>query len=215
LWIELVKDAEVIFDIGANTGVYSLIAKSLNSSARVYAFEPVKRVFQKLEENNRLNDFDIICIEAAASNSDGAAIIYDTSSEHIYSVTVNQNLNADDVKVIPTKIDVVRLDTIIEQEKVTKIDLIKIDVETHEAEVLEGMGEYLEKFNPIMLIEILNDEVGQKVEALVKNKNYSYFNLNEETGSIRRVNKITKSDYYNYLLCPENVARKFSDILSK
>ncbi len=47
LWIELCRRSTIIVDVGANTGVYSLIAKSLNSNAQVYAFEPVKRVDRK------------------------------------------------------------------------------------------------------------------------------------------------------------------------
>lgn len=206
LWTKLVKNANVIFDVGANTGIYSLIAKSLKPEARVYAFEPVERVFQKLEFNNRLNNFDIVCFDEALSNADGEAIIYDMPTEHIYSVTVNKNINAPDVEVIPTKIKVVRLDTFIEQNDVKKIDLMKIDVETHEAEVLEGMGKYLNEFRPAMLIEILNDEVGRKVENLIGDLNYLYFNLDENSGSIRKVEKISKSDYYNYLLCDRKIA---------
>ncbi|MBC7797057.1 MAG: FkbM family methyltransferase [Pyrinomonadaceae bacterium] len=208
LWVKLVRDANVIFDIGANTGVYSLIAKSLNPNAQVYAFEPVARVFEKLEYNIKLNDFDVVCLDSAASNTDGTATIYDTSEEHTYSVTVNENLNANNIAVVPTTIKTVRLDTIIKSNQIEKVDLIKIDVETHEAEVIEGLGEYLEKFKPTMLVEILNDEVGRKVQALVDNKGYAYFNLDEETGSIRRVDEIIKSDYFNYLFCSEEMAEK-------
>lgn len=206
LWTKLARDASVIVDVGANTGIYSLITKSVNRSARVFAFEPVERVFQKLEINNRLNDFDIKCFQSALSNTDGAATIYDMPTEHIYSVTVGKNINAPEVAVIPTEIKVERLDTFIERNKIEKIDLLKIDVETHEAEVLEGMGKYLDEFRPTMLIEILNDEVGEGVEALVKDKGYLYFNLNEASGSIRLVETIRKSDYYNYLLCDRKIA---------
>ena len=44
LWIELSKNSKVIFDIGANTGIYSLVSKSINPTSQVFAFEPVKRV---------------------------------------------------------------------------------------------------------------------------------------------------------------------------
>ena len=208
LWTELVKKSDVIFDIGANTGVYSLIAKSLNSQSKVYAFEPVKRVYEKLEYNNRLNDYDIVCFAWAISDSDGTATIYDTPTEHVYSVTVNKNLSAENIEVIPTEIKVRRLDSLIEEMKIEKIDLIKIDVETHEPEVLEGFGKYLDKFKPTMLIEVLNDEVGEKIEALVKGCDYLYFNLDEKSDSIRKVERITKSDYYNYLICSREVARE-------
>ena len=206
LWTKLIKKADVIFDVGANTGIYSLIAKSLKPEAEVYAFEPVERVFEKLEFNNHLNNFDIKCFDKALSNADGDAVIYDMPTEHIYSVTVNKNIHAADAEVIPTKIEIVRLDTFIEQNKVKKIDLLKIDVETHEAEVLEGMGKYLDEFRPTMLIEILTDEVGKRVEALVRDKGYLFFNLDEASGSIRKVERISKSDYYNYLLCDRKIA---------
>ncbi len=207
LWIKLARNADVVIDIGANTGIYSLIAKSLNPAARIYAFEPVKRVFEKLEFNNQLNDYDINCYESAASDSDGTATIYDTATEHTYSVTVGKNMHASDVSVIPTTIETVRLDTMIERLQIPKIDLIKLDVETYEAEVIEGLGKYLDKFKPTMLVEVLNDAVGENVEALVKDKNYVYFNLDEKLGTIRRVEHISKSDYYNYLICEEEVAK--------
>ena len=70
-WIKLVTRSTVIFDIGANTGVYSLIAKSVNKKAIVYAFEPVERVYDKLVFNNQLNNFDIHCIKKALSDSTG------------------------------------------------------------------------------------------------------------------------------------------------
>ncbi len=132
LWTKLVKEANVILDVGANTGIYSLIAKSVNPDSRVYAFEPVERVFEKLEFNNRLNDFDIICFDQALSDTDGEAIIYDVPSEHVYSVTVNKNINTLDATVIPTKIKIMKLDTFIERIKIERVDLIKIDVETHQ-----------------------------------------------------------------------------------
>src|SRR5450432_2812252 len=105
LWIELVKNAEVIFDVGANTGIYSLVAKSLNQQSKVYAFEPVKRIFQKLQYNQDLNNYDTTCLEYAASNTNGTATIYDLPIEHVYSVTINKNMNSAGISVIPTTIN--------------------------------------------------------------------------------------------------------------
>ncbi|MHB8261938.1 MAG: FkbM family methyltransferase [Bacteroidia bacterium] len=209
IWIKLCKNAEVVFDIGANTGVYSLIAKAINAKANVYAFEPVKRVFEKLTENNKLNNFDIMCLPVAASNFNGKAKIYDTATEHTYSVTVNKNLNPETIGTIITEIDVVTLDSIIEKDNLQKIDILKIDVETHEAEVLEGFRKNLKLFKPTILIEILTDEVGENVQKIVEGLDYLYFNIDEEAG-IRQVNKISKSDYFNYLLCSKQTAKSLN-----
>lgn len=211
LWIKLCKNAKVIFDIGANTGLCSLVAKSINPESRIYAFEPVKRIVEKLKFNVELNKYDINIIDKAASNSDGIATIYDPQTEHLYSVTVNKNLSSPDIKVTPVKIETVKLSSFIKGNKVDRIDLMKIDVETHEPEVLEGLGEYIDMFRPTLLIEILTDEVGQKVEDKLANLNYLYFNIDEEKG-IRQVNNILKSDYFNYLICPEKVAKELKII---
>jgi FkbM family methyltransferase len=206
IWIKLVKNADVIFDVGANTGYYSLVAKALNPKAKIYAFEPIAESFHNLEYNNRINNFDIACFDCAASNVDGEANIF-SAPDDFYAVTLNKDyLDKKDISSVPTTIKVARLDTLIEELKIEKIDLIKLDVETYEAEVLEGLGKYLDKFRPTLLIEILNDDVGHRIEALIKGKDYLYFNIDEETDSIRQVEQITKSDYYNYLICNRKVA---------
>ena len=154
LWIQPCKHSSFIVDVSANTGIYSLLAKTVNSNSKAYAFERVNRVYQKLRENIELHKFDIHTYEVASSNSDDEAPIYDTDSEHTYSVTVNQNMYSADTKVIATTIQTIKLDTFIKQHNISNIDLIKIDVETYEDEFLEGFLEYIHQFKPSMLVEI-------------------------------------------------------------
>lgn len=207
LWIKLCEKSQIILDIGANTGVYSLIAKAVNPNAKVYAFEPVTRIFNKLKTNISLNNFDIYPIEKAISNSDGTAVIYDWPTEHIYTVTVNKNLQSSETPVHIVKIETQKLDSFVKLNQIPKIDLIKIDVETHEPEVLEGFLDNLFQFKPTFLIEILNNEVGEKVNAIMQKADYLYFNIDETSGA-RQVEKITKRDYDNYLLCNSDVAKE-------
>lgn len=206
IWKQLVQTSNVILDVGANTGVYSLIARALNPSAKILALEPIRRVFLKLEKNIHLNSFDIVAIEAAASDNDGTATVYDLPTDHIYSVTVNKNLNSPTANVIPTEIRTVRLDSLLSEQRIESVDLIKLDVETHEPEVLSGLGELLVIHRPTLLIEILNEDVGKRVESLITNLDYLYFNIDEGSNSIRPESSITKSDYYNYLVCTREVA---------
>jgi FkbM family methyltransferase len=199
IWMRLCKPATVILDIGANTGIYSLIAKSLNKDADVYAFEPVKRVFEKLEMNSRLNNYDIHCIEKAVSNQTGTALIFDTGSEHEYAATLDEqhkNIGLNSSFMIET----ITLDDFISQQDLKKIDLMKIDVESHEPAVLQGFSEGIKRFKPAILIEILSDDVGKTIFEAVKGLNYLYFSINEKTGA-RRTDSITRGENFNYLLC--------------
>ena len=208
LWMELCESSRCIVDIGANTGVYSLVAKTLNPNAQVYAFEPVERIFNKAVRNCEVNHYDIHCIQKAVSSYDGKATIYDPGTEHVYSVTLGQNLNPSDVAVTEVEVETIKMNTFIETcGEIPPIDLMKIDVETKETEVLEGMGHYLSRLRPNMLIEILSNEVGAKIESLVRGMGYLYFNIDETKGP-RIQARITKSDHYNYLLCREEDAFK-------
>jgi FkbM family methyltransferase len=208
IWIKLSRTSSVILDIGANTGIYAMVAKTVNKQAKVYAFEPVQRVFKKLEKNIALNNYDILAFEKAVSNNTGTAIIYDTDAKHTFSVTVNKNMSDDLTQsFIETVIEIITLDSFIKENNIEKIDLIKIDVETHEPEVLEGFRENIQKFKPTLLIEILNNDIANKIQSLVAGMDYLYFNI-DELGGVRQVDRLTKSDYYNYLICSKKVAEE-------
>lgn len=207
LWIQLSAMSKYIFDVGANTGVYALVAQCVNPTARVFAFEPVKRVYTKLVENCRLNNYNIVCSEVGLSDEDGNAIIYDTADAHTLSVTVNKNMLPGSADVLTTPIVINRLSSFLEKNKIDGVDLLKIDVETHEPEVLTGLGPYLEKFKPTLLVEVLTDEIGQRIEAIVKGHNYLYFNIDEE-GRVIKTDTIHKSLGYNYLICQPVIAQR-------
>ena len=208
IWTQLCKESDFIIDAGANTGIYSLIAKKINPACTVVAFEPVTKVYSMLLKNKELNNFDFLCIEKALSNKDGEALIYDDlSSNHSYAATVNVNLRPNNKKVAGTKITTIKLETFIENQNIKQIDVMKIDVETHEPELLEGLGKYLKLFEPAMLIEILNEEIARKVQDLIKEIPYLYYNINEEK-DLRKVNSLSKSDGYNFLICKREVAQK-------
>jgi FkbM family methyltransferase len=186
----LCEDSETILDIGANTGIYALVAKAVNPRSKVYAFEPQPMFFKLLQQNVSLNNFDIGCEEKAVSNQNAEITIEDYSGE-----------------VPSIKVKGTTLDAFIETKGIRKIDLIKIDVESFEPEVLEGFSTYLSRFKPTILLEILNVNVATKVYELVKDLGYLYFNI-DEAGAIRQTDKIEKSDYLNYLLCSTEVAIK-------
>lgn len=206
-WITLCRNSYVIFDVGANTGLFSIVAKTVNNNAEIHAFEPIPMVFKKLVTNCELNKYNIKCNQIALSNSKGEAIIYLPNENHAYSVTVNKNLNNPNVKVVEQKINIITLAEYIQSNNIDKIDLMKIDVETHEYEVLEGMKEYLEKMQPTLLIEILSDEIGKKVQTLFEKCNYIYFDINEN-GKITCIPNIQTSTSFNYLVCSKDVAIK-------
>ena len=207
-WMDLCHNSKVILDIGANTGVYSMVAKAINPDVKVVAFEPLKQMFSKLCLNNDLNNYNITCVEKAASDRNGKAIIYETGAENVAAASLNAETRKYGNLDVETEIDTITLDSFIEINKIDKVDLLKIDVETHEPNVLNGYRKYLELHRPDFLIEVLTDDVGDKLFQIFDGLGYYYFNIDDKNGTIRRTNKICKSDYFNYLICTETSAKR-------
>jgi FkbM family methyltransferase len=209
LWMQLCKEAKVIMDIGANTGIYSLAAKATNPEAAVYAFEPLHRILTKLQHNNNLNHYDIKCIEKALSNTEGDQVIYENYNPHVNAATLDRHtaiaygrgqLNRE------TVIKTTTLDRLIESEKLEGVDLVKIDVETHEPEVVAGFKNFLPQYRPAFLVEILMDEVGRKLQETFDPLGYLYFNIDDRNDTIRQVQNLRQSDYFNCLICTREKA---------
>jgi FkbM family methyltransferase len=164
----------------------------------------VKRVYQKLVLNNQLNRYDINCIDKAVSNNSGTALIYDNSEEHEYAATLN-SADANSALTNSSEIQTITLDEFISDRELTSIDLMKIDVESHEPAVLEGFRQGIRKFTPTILIEVLSNEIGHKIYNFVRDMDYLYFSINEEKGPCQ-TEFIKRGENFNYLLCSKETA---------
>lgn len=186
IWSKIVKKKKIIFDIGANTGIYSLLSSAINPNGLVYAFEPNISFVKAIEKANDKNGFKIKTINYALSNKKGH-VYFDG-----YQIQNNKYLK---------KIKTIRLDNFIEINKIYSLDLVKIDVELHEFQVLEGMGKYLNKFKPDFLIEVLNNDIAKKLNYLFKNLDYHYISIDDKKLKLRKLSQIEKSPFYNILIC--------------
>lgn len=208
IWRELARTSANIADIGANTGAYALAAAALNPGARIVAMEPVQRVYEKLEKNVALNRYAIIVDSRAASSANGVAVLHDAESEHVYSASLNpEMLGAAATR--KTEIRTARLDDLLPEHGFSRIDLMKIDVERHEPEVLEGMTTFLREGRPTMLIEVLDAEIGARVERCVEGLGYRFFQI-DETSVATPVEHLGEGGLAdrNYLLCSAETAER-------
>ena len=217
IWIKLCKNSNTILDIGANTGVYSLLAKSVNNLSTVHAFEPVERVYKLLERNSLINNFDIISHNKAVSNYDGVGMFYDDDEKHTTSVVINRDRSSEK-GLHKVETQVVKLDTFITINNIKNIDLIKMDVELHEPEAIEGFTENLEKMRPTIIIEVIRDYVSSALQEHFSGLDYNYFYINEPFGGgdynhdthangYIRVESLINCKLGNYLICQDNIVK--------
>lgn len=139
-----IKPGGTYLDIGANIGFYSLaFAKKLNLNGKVYAFEPNPKTYAQLQRNCCLNTFaaNIFTYNLAVSNQEKTIpFYYDKVNSGSATAVFYEDMQG---KVEKTEVSAITLDKFIEKEKIAQIELIKIDVEGHEIELLEGAKQAL------------------------------------------------------------------------
>lgn len=136
--VELIPSGGTCLDIGANNGVFALeFARKVGGSGIVHSFEPDPYIFSRLAYNSRLNNYEniLICHQKAVSNIDGMMSFYCSEPEHSGWGSL---VEFRDVAVRSEAVQTITLDSFLAKENISTVDFIKIDVEAHEPELLEG-----------------------------------------------------------------------------
>ncbi len=174
----------IIIDIGANIGSVSLIMAKKIQNSKVYAIEPTNYAFQKLQKNLDLNDDlkDKVFLKQLF-------ITENKKPQKVWSSWNFEKLDNKHQKHMGTLKEIrensyIGLEKFIENEKLTNVDFIKLDVDGYELDVLKSGKIFLAKSKPIIFIEIapyLYPEFGYSCEELVKfiiNLNYNFYDEN-------------------------------------
>ena len=145
----------VVIDIGANLGEWTVpLARAVGPAGRVLAIEPVPRTAAALEATlaaNALRHAEVL--RCAISDHDGTAefAVPLVTSARIDSGTARLGAARAGYEAlhVPTR----SLDSLAPERGLDRLDLIKIDVEGHERQVLEGAASTLERWRPVLVIE--------------------------------------------------------------
>jgi FkbM family methyltransferase len=213
LWQKACRFSKTIFDIGANTGLYSLIAKTIHPSSQVYAFEPLPMFNQALNKNIQLNHYDITVIDQAVSNFIGAAEFYapQRGQGNLYSSSLSMAHyeNHQTSTPIVHQVQVTTLDQFVQTREIRSVDLVKIDAEGQDANVLKGFIQGIQRFQPDFIVEVQSDEIGQEIQTLLSPDRYLYFNVDETLG-LQQSDRLQKQYWLNYWICKHETAHKLN-----
>ena len=155
------REGMVFIDVGASLGDFSIIASRLiGQSGRVVAYEPDPSnclFLNKCVKKNKLKNVQIM--EEALANKDGFASLYlgNVSGWHTLK---KGKLDCEKGKInVKTR----RLDSI----NLSRMDLMKIDVEGAEFDVIQGAERQIKKFSPVLLID-LHPLMGANIDGLME-----------------------------------------------
>jgi FkbM family methyltransferase len=157
LLLDLSRGSGTFLDVGANVGLAALLVATGSPATTVHAFEPVPRIFGRLQRNAALNPnlANLALHQLALSNASGQALIYVPRRE--WSTMPNDvSLLADfreDTDAVP--VELATLDDFTRQNGIDRVDLLKIDTEGTEHLVLEGGLGTLTRDRPFVICEVL------------------------------------------------------------
>lgn len=148
-----------VLDVGANIGEITLAAGArVEPGGRVFAFEPAPSLATRLQANIARNrPLGIEVVPVALSDTAGRATLFDASatfpdgSRHGGVVTLFPSERCD---VPAGETPVMTLDAFVEQRRLERLDLVKIDVEGAELAVLRGGLASLRRFQPWVIAEV-------------------------------------------------------------
>ena len=152
--LDNLKDNDTFIDVGANIGVFSLLASSKIKKGKVFAFEPSPKILAQLYANIALNQkTDRILVAEKAVSNKSKQVNFDISDRADYN---HLSFNSS-VKKTTLQVKTTTLDKFIKDVGIKHVKLIKIDVEGAEMLVLKGLKQSLLTKKIDMLIVEVNE----------------------------------------------------------
>lgn len=185
--LKYLRPQDSFLDIGANIGVYTLLAASKIKQGTIHSFEVLPKNFQRLQENVQINDLDCVklhqvaisnCpgnIELNLADGDSMAFIADEASQ----------------KTISAQADTI--DNLLGNENLENLTLAKIDIEGAEILALQGASELLQRHLPKVWIMEINNTISNfkheknEVVELLESYGYKLYKYDAKTNEINLI----------------------------
>lgn len=215
---QLVNSGDTVVDVGANMGIYSkLLSNLVGLNGRVLSIEPIPYTYEiltyivgKLKLNN------VKLYNYAISNFDGFLNMEipkgENGLENYYTAKI---INPSEESTYQTvKVQAKTLVSALVNEE--KISFIKLDVEGHEFECLQGGAKIIDKYKPSLFIEIWGDpdesnSAAHRTMKFLKEYGYTPFIYEDNKLRKRKLHE-TKNDYFFLTEGHVNVLKQRSSI---
>jgi FkbM family methyltransferase len=164
LFVREVQPGDIVFDIGANVGTYTLLASALCGPAgKVFAFELQPENLAYLRRHIEINGLTNTSIMPIAVWDEDGTSRFEPAGDRVTS------------HLSPTgslEVDCHRIDTMVAAGTVPEPDCIKIDVEGAEAAVLRGCERLLARKRPVIFLATHGDAVAAECADLLRRSGY-------------------------------------------
>jgi FkbM family methyltransferase len=163
VFARLVHEGDVVYDIGANAGFFTLLAaRIVGRRGAVYAFEPLPRNLGYLRRHVAANHAAVHVLPIALSSSSGVARFATAGS-----AAMGRLADAGDLEVRTETVD-----ELVSSGRIPPPRFMKIDVEGAEHAVLTGAAATLARDRPVILLSTHGYEVHEQCCAFLRDLRY-------------------------------------------
>lgn len=168
-FVNVVKPGNVVYDLGANVGFYTLLAsRRVGPRGRVLAFEPFPRNVTFLRRHLELNGVTNVELHPeAVSDADGTARFEEAGGPSM------GRLGAGGGIVVTT----VRLDSLLARGDTPLPDVIKVDIEGAETQALEGARRLLGAARPVIFLALHGSAAHAQCRRILEEERYDWVAL--------------------------------------
>ncbi len=167
---EVIKNAEVILDVGAHKGFFAAYCTALSPKAKIFCVEPESKNLIALKNNKKINKLkNVTIIEGALSDRTGDGNLAVTADSHNHYLT-----SVVDQKLAVQKIKTYSFSDLIKEYKIKLVSLLKMDIEGGEYAVFEGLSaEYFAQIkNIVMEYHNFIDKNYKKIEKQLRENGF-------------------------------------------
>lgn len=194
LFFKIVKENMVCVDVGVNKGYYSLLfAKLMKDKGKVLSFEPDPENCYWFRRSILANKYKCIKLYPyALSDKEGTSVFYRGKKSGSGSFFPSKDTTGE-ILVVKTR----RLDNVLKDEGINKVDIIKIDVQGADLLVLKGAERTLKSENVrlVMDVDVKTSEERVELFNFLRSCGFKIFRIGKELTPIKSIHKGIKDIY--------------------
>ena len=159
----------VVFDVGAHAGHFTKLFAGMCPQGHVHAFEPgtyALSVLYKMRAVRRLSNVTIHPIGLGdADDTATLAVPLKQSGSVGFGLSFIGDRAATVRPTMAESVTVRRLDDVVEERGISRVDFIKVDIEGSELRMLLGAERTLRRFRPTLLLEVVDDYLTRRGDS--------------------------------------------------
>ncbi|MBF0361105.1 MAG: FkbM family methyltransferase [Oligoflexia bacterium] len=162
------KRGDVVIDIGSHLGYFSVLtSKLVHDDGKVFSFEPTSatnKMQKKVIKMNKCKNIELK--QAVVGKVAGKTKFYEFEDNVSVANSLVDFSSDEDGKKKCIEYDLVSIDSFVVEQKLTKLDLIKIDAEGAEIDILLGGKSAFQRFRPRVAIDVHPPQIKAKGDSL-------------------------------------------------